>query len=191
MIWHRSFQVLIISTFFLTTLSYGSFEDLSDLNSVALLANIIGMTSYSRYFGKFDSKRLLLFCQTVLWLVSLSVLGVASGVVKGFAVGKFVFGLHYAGNSMVAELTLMPILLISSSVSQKGSEATVMSLFLAINTFSYNVGTFFGIFLTWMFGVSQTDMTGFNKALIVQNSCLFLSVLLVAVFGFPHAAKIE
>lgn len=144
---------------------------------IGWLGLMLGTFVYNRYLKKMKLRRILLYAQ-----IGLSILSLLDGVLvsrSNLSLGisdkvMVIFG--SALSDGINQFKFMPFLILSGQLCPPGIEGTLFALFMSINNLGSTVSSFVGAGLASVLNISSGSFDNLLVGIIIQVLCTFIPV---------------
>jgi len=154
------------------------------------VSNLIGIYIYKRWLKKYNFKQIIFGSSVVSWFFGfLSLIVVMRWNLK-LGISDFVFCIGSDSIQVViAEINLMPILVLAAHMCPKNIEGTVYALLMSVSNAggfaSYNLGAL----LTYLLGITSTSFDRLWLLVIISNSLVLIPLFLLYWVDEEEIAK--
>ncbi|KAL4087695.1 hypothetical protein PRIC1_013583 [Phytophthora ramorum] len=156
--------------YFSTDVLHFTPEFLGTVSAIGFIFLMLGTMLYNMCFTEMSFRRIFLFAQLSLAVVSLFdvVLVTRANLEVGIPDKAFVLGDHVVAD-VIGRLKTMPIMVLCAKLCPKGIEGTLFALLMSISNLSYSVSEFWGAFVcTWM-GIGKDEYDNLWLAVVLRS----------------------
>jgi MFS family permease len=171
--------------------------DLANFMAAGTLFYLSGLIFYQSKLQSVKPKIVFVISNTIFWLINLSFLLVVLEVVQSWGINLKLFCMLTLGAmNFLSKTNILPILAVMCLVCPPGLEATTVTFYTALLKISYYCSLNMGAILMNVFEVTKADYSKFWQLLVVQNSYIFIVLVLIIFISIPNidrkeAAKIK
>ncbi|KAH7544356.1 hypothetical protein JRO89_XS15G0154000 [Xanthoceras sorbifolium] len=138
---------------------------------------MLGTYTYNRYLKKIKLRRILMWTQIGLSILSLLDIVLVSRMNVAFGISDKATVLYGSALSdAVNQFKLMPFLILSGQLCPPGIEGTLFALFMSINNFGSTVGSFVGAALASVLNISSGSFDNLLLGIAIQVICTFIPI---------------
>ncbi|KAF3453492.1 hypothetical protein FNV43_RR03932 [Rhamnella rubrinervis] len=144
---------------------------------VGWLGLMFGTFIYNRYLKNMKLRRILMWAQIGLSLLSLLDVVLVSRMNVSFGISDRIMVLcGSALSDAINQFKFMPFLILSGQLCPPGIEGTLFALFMSINNLGSTIGSFGGASLASVLSISSGSFDNLISAIIIQVLCTFIPV---------------
>ncbi|KAK3199617.1 hypothetical protein Dsin_023032 [Dipteronia sinensis] len=138
---------------------------------------MLGTYAYNRYLKKIKLRKILMWTQIGLSILSLLDIVLVSRLNVAYGISDKATVLYGSALSdAVNQFKLMPFLILSGQLCPPGIEGTLFALFMSINNFGSTVGSFVGAGLASVLNISSGSFDNLLLGIVIQVICTFIPI---------------
>ncbi|KAK1583109.1 hypothetical protein Q3G72_021090 [Acer saccharum] len=138
---------------------------------------MLGTYAYNRYLKKIKLRKILMWTQIGLSILSLLDIVLVSRMNVAYRISDKATVLYGSALSdAVNQFKLMPFLILSGQLCPPGIEGTLFALFMSINNFGSTVGLFVGAGLASVLNISSGSFDNLLLGIVIQVICTFIPI---------------
>lgn len=155
---------------------------LGNVRVVGWLGLMLGTTIYNKFLKKHRLRRILLWTQVTLSVLSLIDMFKVSrlNIKYGFS-DKMMSLWGSALGDAINQFKFMPFLILSGNLCPPGIEGTLFALFMSINNLGATIGSFVGAGLASILNISSGSFDNLLLGLLIQFFCVFIPVAFLSL----------
>lgn len=169
--------------------------DLSLISTFSIIFTLIAIAIYKWKLKKYSFKTMITGCSLVSFTFSFMSYILTKRYNLIIGIPDFLLILFSTSvNSLLGELTMMPMLSLACLLSPKNLEGTAYSIFMSALNLGGGLSIIFGSFLTQYMAITANDFRNLPNMILISNMMALLPLPLICFFGnsyFSPERKIE
>jgi len=156
--------------------------DLGNVSACSMIFNLIGIIIYKMKLKKYSFRSMIIGCSLVSFVFSFMsyILTKRYNVLLGIP-DMFLIIFSTSINSLLGELSVMPMLSLACLLSPKNLEGTAYSIFMSAMNFGYGLSVIFGSFLTQYMKITSKDFKNLPNLILISNILFIVPLPLICI----------